>query len=141
MKHILLTGCIIGLLSGLWLLLLYLMGYLTFLTDLVSWFTLAKPPGPALLLAVAVLWIPAAGLYFGLRNYKRIQGGKITFRAALAAGSRIALVAGLLALVSALIYWKTAAHGAMSEFAGMVIAGLVIGLLLVVITALVLKNE
>lgn len=141
MKNILLTGCIIGLLSGGWLLVLYLAGYLTFLADLISLLAFAKPARQVPLLAVAALWIPAAGIYFGLRNYKRIKGGKFTFRTALATGLKIAFIAGMVALVFAFIYWRITAHGAMNEFAQLVLAGLLGGLVIVMITALILKDE
>ena len=141
-KNILLTGCIIGLLSGGWLLALYLAGYLTFLTDLVSLLTFEGAPRQVpLLVAAAAIWIPAAGVYFGLRNYGRIKGGKLTFRSALGAGLKITLVAGVPALLFALIYWRTTAHGAMNEFARLVVAALLAGLAIVVIIALVLKAK
>lgn len=141
MRNLFLTGCIIGLLSGGWLLVLYLAGYLTFLTDLVSLLTFAKPLRQVSLLAAAALWIPAAGIYFGVRNYKRIKGGRFDFRTALAAGLKIAFVAGVLALACALVYWRTAARGVMNDFAELVVAALLAGLALVVIIALALKNE
>ncbi|HEY9000648.1 MAG TPA: DUF4199 family protein [Mucilaginibacter sp.] len=141
MRNVLLTGCIIGLLSGGWLLVLYLAGYLTFLTDLVSLLAFAKPLRQVPLLAAAALWIPAGGLYFGLRNYKRIHDGKFTFRAALTAGLKIIMVAGALALLFALVYWRTAVHGAVNEFAGLAVAALLAGLALAVTIALVLKDK
>jgi hypothetical protein len=141
MKNIWLTGCIIGLLSGGWLLVLYLAGYLTFLTDLVSMLAFAKPVRQAPLLVISALWIPAAGLYFGLRNYKRIKAGKFSFRTAFAAGLKILLIAGVLALVFAFIYWQTAGHGPRNEFAGLVVAALLSGLAVLVIISLVLKDK
>jgi hypothetical protein len=73
MKNVLLPGLIIGLLSSIWLLTLYLIGYVTFFDDLVTLFISGKSfKDTAILLGIAIL-IPGIGLYFGLRDIGGIE--------------------------------------------------------------------
>jgi hypothetical protein len=140
LKNVLIAGLLIGLLSGAWLLVLYLIGYVTFLPDLAGLMISGKPfRHQAILLGTALL-IPLAGLYFGLSRHRKLKSGTISFREALTVGLKILLAGGMVTGVLTLLLLP-AASGTVSEFARLVFWAALAGLAAVVILALLFRTR
>jgi hypothetical protein len=140
MKNALLAGSLIGLLTGAWLLVLYLIGYVTFLPDVVTLMISGKPfPHQAILFGTALL-IPVAGLYLGLSRHKKLKSGTISFREALTVGLKILLAGGIVTGVLTLLLLP-AVRGTVSEFIRLVFWAALAGLVAVVILSLLFRTR
>ena len=131
MKNVFITGLIIGVLSGVSLLILYIIGYLTFVNDVLTIFISRKPFNDISILVSTVTLILIIGLYFGLTHYKHhVKGGDITFLEALFTSLKI-LITGLILIISiAVIYIHSVKKESISDF-----AGLAFGTVLVVVAS------
>ncbi len=69
MKNVLIAGSIIGVLSGVWLWVLYLIGNAAFFNDVLTIFTSGKPFKDTGILMTTAILIPIIGLYFGLKLF------------------------------------------------------------------------
>jgi hypothetical protein len=141
MKNVFLSGLIIGLLSSIWLLTLYLIGYVTFFDDLVTLFISGKSfKDTAILLSVAIL-IPGIGLYFGLAQYRRHRKDReFTFSKALLISLKILITGGIITVIGAIIYLH-AIKRTISEFAGLVFGLAVSGIILALILSSLFRNK
>jgi hypothetical protein len=142
MKNILIAGAIIGILSGVWLLVLYMIGYATFFNDMLLMFTSSKPFKDMGILIITAVLIPFAGLYLGLRLYKQHKkDGEITFAGAFATSLKILITGGVLAVVFGIIYRYVIAKGTISEFVKLCLGALFIGLMAALILSFLLKSK
>ena len=118
MKNAIITGVIIGLLSGLWIFIMHWSGVTTGPhTDL-------KP------IEYTSGLIPLLGLYFGVRAYRdKVLGGRITFIEALVEGFKILLVGGIIAVAAAILYINYVNAGTIADFSGQIFGALLLGLL------------
>src|SRR5476651_152088 len=92
MKNAIISGLIIGVLSGLWMFVLHGLGYAP------------KSSGMAPIEYVSVL-IPLIVLYFGIRSYRNNEcGGHMGFLEALIQSFKILLIGGVIAVAAAIIY-------------------------------------
>jgi len=124
------TGIVIGVLSGLWLFIMHLAHY-----DLV-----ADKVSPFEYISII---IPIAGLYFGLRSYRRNEcGGQMGFLEALIQCFKILVLAGIIAIFGAILYVSYVEAGSnISDFSGRMFGALLIGLLSSLAVSLVLTTK
>lgn len=132
MKNALLSGLIIGILSGGWLFLMHALGYKSVTDNNIS---------PVEYLSIL---IPILGLYFGVRSYKyNEEGGQIGFLEALIQGFKILVVGGIIAVIFGILYvnYVQLSTSNISEFSGRIFAALLVGILSTIAVALVLMNK
>ncbi|HEY8660788.1 MAG TPA: DUF4199 domain-containing protein [Hanamia sp.] len=142
MKNVLIAGSIIGVLSGVWLWVLYLIGNAAFFDDVLTIVTSGKPfKDMGILLGIAML-IPIIGLYFGLRLYKQHEkGGEITFSEAFTTSLKILITGGTLAVIFATLYRYAIAKGTISEFTELALGALLFGLIVALTLSFLLKTK
>jgi hypothetical protein len=130
MKNGLITGIVIGVLSGLWLFAMHLMGY-DLTKDQVSPFEY-----------VSVI-IPVAGLYFGLKNYRdKDCKGEMGFLEGLIQCFKILVLAGIIAIFGAILYISYVDTGNNArDFSGRMFGALLIGLLSSLAVSLILTTK
>jgi len=119
MKNAFITGLIIGVLSGAWLFIMHAMGY-NLVKDQVSPFEYVS------------IIIPIGGLFFGLKSYRNTDcGGKMGFLEALIQCFKILVLAGIIAVFSAILYisYIDTSYNNISDFSGRIFGALLIGLL------------
>jgi len=124
------TGIVIGVLSGLWLFIMHLAHY-DLVADKVSPFEYVS------------IIIPIAGLYFGIRSYRDTDcGGKMGFLEALIQCFKILVLAGIVAIFGAILYISYIQAGRnISDFSGRMFAALLIGLLSSLAVSLLLTTK
>jgi len=130
MKNALLSGLIIGILSGLWLFIMRWAGYTTF-NDQVS---------PIEYISIT---IPIIGVFLGVKAYRdQDLGGKISFLEGLVQSFKILLIGGIIAGFVGVIYvnYVEAEHN-FRDFSGRLFGALLIGVLSSLATALLLMNK
>ncbi len=130
MKNGIITGIVIGVLSGLWLFAMHLMGY-DLVMDKVSPFEY-----------VSIL-IPVGGLYFGLKSYRDNDlGGKMGFLEALIQCFKILVLGGIIAVFGAILYISYISAGNnLRDFSGRMFGALLIGLLSSLAVSLILTTK
>ncbi|GAA4341273.1 hypothetical protein GCM10023149_53410 [Mucilaginibacter gynuensis] len=118
MKNALLSGLIIGVFSGLWLFIMYKMGYN--LTD--------SKVSPYEYISVL---IPIIGLLIGVKDYRdNYLGGNMGFLEGLVQGFKILLFGGIVAIFAAIVYINYVAEGTnFQDFSGRMFGALLVGLL------------
>jgi hypothetical protein len=130
MKNAIITGAIIGALSGLWILIMHLTGITT---------------GPAHNLKPIEYTsglIPLFGLYFGVRNYReKYMGGKINFFEALIESFKILIVGGIIAVFCSILYINYVNAGTIADFSGQIFGALLLGLLFSLVVSLLLMRN
>ena len=119
MKNAFVPGSIIGLLSGVWLLIMRLMGYTTFSNDTVQPIEF-----------VSVL-IPIFGLYFGVKTYRNIEmKGNMNFLEGLVHSFKILIVAGIIVVFLGIVYINYIDYSTnFRDFSGRIFAALLIGVI------------
>jgi len=130
MKNALLSGLIIGILSGLWLFIMRWAGYTTF-NDQVS---------PIEYISVI---IPVLGVFLGLKAYRdQDLGGKMNFLEGLVQSFKILLVGGIVAVFAGVVYvnYVESEHN-FRDFSGRLFGALLIGVLSSLAAALLLMNK
>jgi hypothetical protein len=118
MKNALLSGLIIGVFSGLWLLIMFKMGY-----DLSD--SKASP-----FEYISVL-IPIIGLLIAVKDYRdNYKGGNMGFLEALVQSFKILLFGGIFAVFAAIVYinYVSSANN-FQDFSGRMFGALLVGLL------------
>lgn len=128
MKNALLSGLIIGLLSGLWLLIMRWAGYSTF-NDQVS---------PIEYISVI---IPVLGVFLGLKSYRDHNlGGKLGFLEGIIQSFKIILFGGIIAGFIGVIYINYIDANNFRDFSGRLFGALLIGVLSCFASTLLLMN-
>jgi hypothetical protein len=130
MKNGIITGVVIGVLSGLWLLIVHIAGY-GLNKDQVSPFEYFS------------IIIPVAGLYFGIRGYRTTDcGGKMGFLEALIQCFKILVLAGVIAIFAGILYISYVEAGDnIRDFSGRMFGALLIGLLSSLAISLILTTK
>lgn len=118
MKNALLSGLIIGILSGLWLFIMRWAGYTTF-NDQVS---------PVEYISII---IPILGVFLGLKSYRDHElGGKMGFLEGLVQAFKILIFGGIIAGFIGVLYvnYIEASHN-IRDFSGRLFGALLVGVL------------
>jgi len=113
MKNAIITGVIIGVLSGLWMFVMHWMG-------------LSPRSGSLTGLEYLSVLIPLGGLYFGVRSYRNTDcGGHMGFLEALIQSFKILLVGGILTTAAAILYIDEIEGGTnLMDFSGRIFGAL-----------------
>lgn len=130
MKNAIVTGIIIGILSGLWMFTMHWMGFAPH-TDTVA---------PVEYFSVL---IPLIGLYFGIRAYRADDcKGKMGFLEALVQSFKILLVGGVIAVAAAILYIdEIEKANNLQDFSGRIFGALLVGLLFSLGVSALLTNR
>lgn len=128
MKNAVIFGLIIGVLSGLWILMMHLLGYTVFKgASTVEY-------GSAL--------IPIIGLYFGVRRYRNIEnGGNITFFEGLQESFKILIAGGIVAVAFAILYINYIEKGSIADFSGKIFGALLVGVIAALAVSLLMMTD
>ncbi|MGZ3871620.1 MAG: DUF4199 domain-containing protein [Mucilaginibacter sp.] len=118
MKNAIISGLIIGILSGAWMFIMRALGY--------------SPQGSGLepIEYVSVL-IPLVVLYFGVRSYRDVNcGGHMGFLEALLQSFKILIVGGIVTVAAAIIFIdEFAKESSLMDFSGRIFGALLVGIL------------
>ncbi|MEO5910037.1 MAG: DUF4199 domain-containing protein [Pelobium sp.] len=130
MRNAVISGIIIGVVSGIWIALMQLFGYNPQNVEESNnnW------------LEYTSILIPFLGLYFGIRGYKKELGGKLSFFEGIFEGFKILAIGGLLAAGSSFIYISIFAQDLTVDYMERVFGAIVIGLLFTIVNSLLLMN-
>lgn len=130
MKNAIITGVIIGVLSGLWIFIMHASG------------VTAGPHTDLKPIEYTSILIPLIGLYFGVRSYRdNVLGGRITFIEALIEGFKILLVGGVITVAAAILYINYVNAGSIADFSGQIFGALLVGLLFSLAVALAVMSK
>lgn len=130
MKNAVMSGIIIGVLSGLWLFIMRWSGY-TMFNDQV-----------APIEYISIL-IPVLGVFFGLRGYRNDElNGKMSFLQGLVQSFKILLIGGVVSGFAGIVYinYVEAQHN-FRDFSGRLFGALLIGVLSSLAATLLLMNK
>jgi hypothetical protein len=130
MKNAVMSGIIIGVLSGLWLFIMRWSGY-TMFNDQV-----------APIEYISIL-IPVLGVFYGLRGYRNDElNGKMSFLQGLVQSFKILLIGGVVAGFAGIVYvnYVEAQHN-VRDFSGRLFGALLIGVLSSLAATLLLMNK
>jgi uncharacterized protein DUF4199 len=119
MKNAIITGVIIGVLSGLWMFIMHWLGF---------------SPQSNTLSAIEYfsVLIPVICLYFGVKRYRNIDcNGRMGFLQALMQSFKILLIGGIIATAAAIIYIDEIEGGrsSLQDFSGRIFGALLVGIL------------
>jgi hypothetical protein len=131
MKNAIVTGAIIGILSGLWMFIMHWLGFSP------------RASSMAQIEYVSVL-IPLAGLYFGIRSYRATDcGGRMGFLEALIQSFKILLVAGVVTTVAAILYIDEIQGGGnnLMHFSERIFGALLVGILFAIGVSVLLTTQ
>lgn len=127
-------GIIIGVLSGIWILIMHFAG--VFASDAID-----ETSNMAWLEWVSML-IPAIGLYMGIKSYRdNISGGKMEFFAGLFEGFKIILVGGVITAFFAIVYVQFNESLLNTDYMFRISAAVLIGILFNLAISLILMNK
>lgn len=128
MKNAIIFGVAIGVLSGLWILIMYLLGFTTFQA--------ASP------VEYTSVLIPFIGLYFGVRRFRNVENaGNITFFEGLQESFKILIAGGIVAVAIGIIYINYVAKGSINDFSGKIFAAFLVGIIAALAVSLLLMTD
>jgi hypothetical protein len=118
MKNAIISGLIIGVLSGLWMFVMHALGY-------------APQEGKMNPIEFVSVIIPLVVLYYAIKNYRVNDcGGKMGFLQALMQCFKILIIGGIIAAAAAIIYIEEfAAENNLRDFSGRIFGALLVGVL------------
>ena len=117
MKNAIVSGLIIGILSGLWMFIMHALGYSPEMDKMAP------------IEFVSVL-IPLIVLYFGVKNFRDTDcQGRMGFLEALFQSFKILLIGGVVTTAAAIIYITEFSQGSIQDFAGRIFGALLVGVL------------
>ena len=131
MKNAIKYGFIIGILSGIWMLIMHFAGVLENTEEgKISWMEYAS------------VIIPFSGLYLGVKNFRdNINGGKMEFFEGLFEGFVILIVGGIITSFFAVIYIQNVPSLIQSDYMGRIGGAGLVGILLDIAVSLSLMNK
>ncbi len=133
MKNALKYGVLIGVLSGIWILVMHFGGVLTSDMDgdsSVSWMEWIS------------LLIPAIGLYAGIKSYRdHLTADKMEFVQGLFQGFKIIIVGGIIASFFAIIYVQVNPNWMNTGYMYRIAAAILVGILFNLAISLILMNK
>lgn len=128
MRNAIIFGVIIGVLSGAWIMTMYLLGYTTLNTNSPLEYTSAL--------------IPIIGLYFGVKRHRNTdQNGNITFFEGLQEGFKILFAGGVVAITIAILYISYVSKGSIIDFSGKIFGALLVGVISALAVSLLLMTD
>ncbi len=127
-------GTIIGVLSGIWILIMHFAGVYakdaTVETNNMEWMEWAS------------MLIPAIGLYLGIKSYRdHISGGKMEFFEGLFEGFKIIIIGGVIAAFFAIVYVQMNISVMNTDYMYRISAAVLIGILFNLAISLMLMNK
>jgi len=130
MKNAIVTGAVIGILSGLWMFIMHWLGFSPQASSMAN------------IEYVSVL-IPLVGLYFGMRNYRDTDcGGRMGFLEALIQSFKILLVGGVITTGAAILYISEIETGNnLQDFSGRIFGALLVGILFAIGVSVLLTTK
>ncbi|HCN84525.1 MAG TPA: hypothetical protein DIT07_13025 [Sphingobacteriaceae bacterium] len=131
MKNAIKYGALIGILSGIWLLVMHFSGVFENVeSGQTSWMEYAS------------VLIPLTGLYLGIKNFRdHINGGKMEFFEGLFEGFVILITGGLITTFFAVIYIQNVSSLLQTDYMGRIGGAGVVGILLDIAISLSLMNK
>ncbi|PWG82647.1 DUF4199 domain-containing protein [Pararcticibacter amylolyticus] len=133
MKNAIKYGVIIGVLSGIWILILHFAGAYENAypqSDKSSW------------LEYASIIIPFIGLYFGIKSFRdNYNGGKMEFFEGIFEGFKIMIVGGIIAAFFATVYIQYVVQTLKMDVMGRIGGAGLIGVLFTLAISLLLMNK
>lgn len=126
-------GIIIGIASGIWILLMHFAGVYA-----------QDPTGQSNMawLEYVSVFIPAIGLYLGIKNYRdHIIGGKMEFFEGLFEGFKIITIGGVIAAFFAIVYVQLNSNLLNTDYMYRIAAAVLIGILFNLAISLILMNK
>jgi hypothetical protein len=133
MKNAIKYGIIIGVLSGIWILIMHLAGVYEQeypKSDNFSW------------LEYASVIIPFIGLYFGIKSYRdNINGGRMEFFEGLFEGFKIMVFGGVITAFFAVVYIHYVNTTLQMDYMGRIGAAGIVGFLFTLAISLILMNK
>lgn len=133
MKNAIKYGIIIGLVSGIWILIMHFAGIYEKEypeTNQFNW------------LEIASILIPITGLYLGIKNFRdTINGGKMEFFEGLFEGFKIIIVGGVIAAFFGAVYIQYSPNVLNTDYMGRIAGAVLIGILFNLVISLVLMNK
>jgi hypothetical protein len=118
MKNAIISGLIIGILSGLWMFIMHATGH--------------RPEEGALTpIEFASVFIPLVVLYFGIKSYRKNEcKGHMGFLQALMQCFKILIIGGIITTAAAIIYIDEFSTGhSIGDFSGRIFGALLVGVL------------
>ena len=119
MKNAIITGVIIGVLSGLWMFVMH-------------WFGVSPKSGTMAPIEYFSVLIPLIGLYFGVKSYRNNEcKGHMGFLEALMQSFKILLIGGILTTAASILYIDEVEGGTtnLMDFSGRIFGALLVGIL------------
>jgi hypothetical protein len=118
MKNAIVSGLIIGILSGLWILIMHLNG-------------ISPQSGAVKPLEFVSVLIPLVVLYFGIKNYRKTDcKGQMGFLQALVQSFKILIIGGILSVSASIIYIdEIAKESNLMIFSERIFGALLVGIL------------
>ena len=132
MKNAIKYGLIIGVLSGIWILILHLAGVYENSPDTgkFSWIEYTS------------VLIPFVGLYFGIKNFRdHINGGRMEFFEGLFEGFKIMIVGGIIAAFCAVLYVQLSPSVLNTDYMARIGGAGIVGILFNLIISITLMNK
>jgi len=134
MGHAAKYGIIIGVLSGIWILIMHFSG--VYAKDA------AGGPNNMEWMEWAAMLIPAIGLYLGIKSYRdHISGGKMEFFEGLFEGFKIIIIGGVTAAFFAIVYVQLNVSVMNTDYMYRITAAVLIGILFNLAISLMLMNK
>lgn len=125
-------GLIIGILSGIWILILHFAGV----------YSDAPKEGQYNWIEYTSILIPFIGLFFGIKNFRdNINGGKMEFFEGLFEGFKIMIVGGVIAAFFAVIYVQISPSVLNTDYMGRIAGAGIIGILFNLTVSILLMNK
>lgn len=123
-------GLIIGVLSGIWILIFHIAGVYENPDDAFSWIEYTS------------VLIPFVGLFFGIKHFRdHINGGKMEFFEGLFEGFKIMIVGGIIAAFCAVVYVQYAPSVLNTDYMGRIGGAGIIGILFNLVISITLMNK
>lgn len=130
MKNAIKYGLIIGVLSGIWILIFHLAGVYENPDEGFSWIEYTS------------VLIPFIGLFFGIKHFRdHINGGKMEFFEGLFEGFKIMIVGGIIAAFCAVVYVQYAPSVLNTDYMGRIGGAGIIGILFNLVISITLMNK
>lgn len=123
-------GLIIGVLSGIWILIFHVAGVYESADEGYSWIEYTS------------VLIPFIGLFFGIKNFRdNINGGKMEFFEGLFEGFKIMIVGGVIAAFFAVVYVQYNPTVLNTDYMGRIGGAGIIGILFNLVISITLMNK
>ena len=130
MKNAVISGIIIGVISGIWIYAMHLSGGSTGSSHEL------KP------IEYTSGLVPLIGLYFGVRGYREnYLNGRMSFFQGLVEGFKILIVGGIITMAFAIWYVSYIAVGTLTDFSGYIFGALLLGVLFSLAVSLLLMTK